>query len=156
MRNNKRGVTLVEALAVLVITGIVLGGILFLMNQTNNSVTQLTNRENAMRDSRTILNHIANSVRRENASATQSGTEKLILSYGDAGANGTMTYTFDSANHRLSFTQISGTGTVTNVLSEKVSDVFIGINGDRIAVTITMLVNNKEIPTSTVVYLPSL
>lgn len=159
MRSNRKGVTLVEALAVLALLGMVLSGIMYVVNHTHRGVNTLNNRENSAREARTILNHMANAVRQGNASASSSGEDKLVLQYGDvATSNESMTYTFTAADHELTYTRKTSSGTQTQVLSDKVSDIKVEIEtSGRISISLDMLLpNNQTLSTSTVVYLPSL
>ena len=158
MRSNQKGVTLVEALAVLAILGFVLSGIMYLVNHTHQGVNKLNSRENSAREARTILNHMANAVRQGNATASNDLSNKIVLNltYGDAATEG-IKYTFDKDNKRLSYTHWTSSGTQNQVLSKKVSDITVGITADRISIKLTMLIpNNQTLSTSTVVYLPSL
>lgn len=61
--NNQRGITLVEVLAVLVLTIMVTGLLTYVLNFANTSLQQVSAREEVLQESRDIIQHITASVR---------------------------------------------------------------------------------------------
>lgn len=160
MRMNRRGVTLAEALAVLVIMGFVISGILYLLNQTHSIVFLQTSKNTAMRESRVIVNHIVNESRKEKttsvtANLSASPKEVLIIQYASGNQS---TYTFEPANKRLSCIQKVNGNTTTIVLSEKVNAISMDLSAsEQIGIDLKMQAgNNKTHDISTVVALPTL
>ncbi|WP_058301312.1 type II secretion system protein [Gorillibacterium timonense] len=159
MKRNRRGITLVEVLAVIVILGIVMGGILYLTDQTHATLVQQTTRDEAKRDSRTVLNHMVNALRKENASLSSDGSRILIIHYSDS--KEVLTYSFDASLHQVSYALAKPDGTTMNqVLSQKVKSIVIERDASetrKVTIRLTMLLPNQATDEeSTVVYVPSL
>ncbi|MEO3945477.1 type II secretion system protein [Gorillibacterium sp. CAU 1737] len=159
-RLNEKGVTLVEALAVLAIIGFLSGTILFLLQQTNGQTAQLQRQEQTAKEARSILNHMVQAIRKELAVATSNaaGGQPLKLVYGDEKDGHSLIYTFDSSTHSLVYQETQSDGTVrTLTLSDKVDGVTIIVEGSKISIELVLLgKGGKPYPAATTAYLPDL
>ncbi|WP_438434481.1 hypothetical protein [Gorillibacterium sp. sgz500922] len=156
---SKKGITLVEALATLVIATLIGGTILLMINQTHSGTAQLTARESAARSSRTILNHMVNSIRKEPAGASQDvpAGKPLILTYGAAADGHSLTYSYDAATKQLSYTEVNAGTTRNQMLSDKVNSISVTIQGSKITINLSVQVKGSKVyDATTVAYLPDL
>ncbi|WP_169447640.1 PilW family protein [Paenibacillus daejeonensis] len=153
---SQRGVTLIEVLAALVLTTLVLGTLFYLVNQTHSSAAQVQTREVVLQQSRDIIQHMVRSAR-GTMQASQTSSEELWL-HGDHDAY--VHYTWDRASRQFSVEQRLADdqgqlGSLTShVFSEHVANMQITVaaNG-RIELELTMdLPNNQQHTLSTVVY----
>lgn len=168
MWRNERGLTLAELLGALAIMTFLVGTITFVSLYASKGVQQATNKEDVVMESRTILNHIVQSVRSETVSASQDATYILKLDYKKRDdATGTLVnsgnqtyYTFVSnanGNGTFSFNSVKGTNKMNAVLSTHVKSMTVTINNRKIDVRLVMQLNNKQVyNASTVVYFPKL
>lgn len=153
---NERGLTLVELLAALVLTGVVLTSTLFLFNQLHSGVSTITSREQIMKESRQAINHIVAAARMETATASSDAAHVLILQY----ASGDKTvYTFDETKQQLSYTRTTNGHQLSGLLASHVSSISVkhDPSGQHVTVSLVMALPNKQTyETATVVNIPSL
>ena len=153
---SQRGVTLIEVLAALVLTTLVMGTLFYLVNQTHSSAAQVQTREVVLQQSRDIVQHMVRSAR-GTMEASQSSTEELWLR-GEHDAY--VHYAWDRASGQFSVEQQLADdqgqlGSLTShVFSSQVADMAITVStGGRIELSLTMdLPNNQQHTLSTVVY----
>lgn len=163
IRGNARGVTLIEVLAALSLTVLVLGTLLYLVNQTHSSAAQLQSREAALQQSRDIVQHLVRSAR-NGMNASQSSTSELWL-HGEHGDY--VHYVWDrttgafTVEQQLADDQGALGSPSRHLFSSQVADASIVVtdtdpsssNGSRIEITLVMaLPGNQQHTTSTVVY----
>jgi|GEM_PF-4566132 len=162
-RGNARGVTLIEVLAALSLTVLVLGTLLYLVNQTHSSAAQLQSREAVLQQSRDIVQHLVRSAR-NGMNASQSSTSELWL-HGEHGDY--VHYVWDPTTRAFTVEQQLADdqgvlGSLSrHLFSSQVADASIVVtdtdpslpNGSRIEITLVMfLPGNQQHTTSTVVY----
>lgn len=158
-RSRNAGLTLVEVLATLVITGIALTAILYLTNQTHSGVKHIAAREQIIDESRLVVNHIVQSSRKEKATPQSDAAHPLILQY----ASGNRTeYSFDPSTRQISYTSTIDGRKTTGVLSTHVGSILVksetlASSQTRLVITLMMsLPGGESYDASTVVNLPSL
>jgi type II secretory pathway pseudopilin PulG len=159
IRSNRRGVTLVEALAVLVMAALLGGSILLMIQQMNSGTAKLTARETAARQARQVLAHMVDSIRKEPASTSQdAATGKVLqLVYGTPADEHNLTYQFDSAAGTLSYTEVIATSKKTQTLASKVQAITVTLEGRKLTIDLRMqLPNGGTYPAKTTAYLPAL
>ncbi|GBF73377.1 putative prepilin-type cleavage/methylation domain-containing protein [Paenibacillus sp. 598K] len=163
IRGNSRGVTLIEVLAALSLTVLVLGTLLYLVNQTHSSAAQLQSRESALQQSRDIVQHLVSSAR-NGMNASQNAPSELWL-HGEHGDY--VHYAWDRTTGDFTVEQqlLDDQGVLgspsRHLFSSQVADTSIVVtapdpgspNGSRIEITLVMaLPGNQQHTTSTVVY----
>lgn len=159
-RFNERGVTLIEILAALVLTTLVLGTLFYLVNQTHSSAAQVQTRETVLQQSRDIIQHMVRSAR-NSVEATQTSKEELRL---DGDHEAYVHYAWDqssgqfSVEQRLADDQGQLGPLTSHVFSSQVADVQIivsDVSDDRRRIELSLTIdlpNNQQHTTSTVVY----
>lgn len=130
---NERGVTLVEVLAVLVLTILVTGLLTYVLNFANTNLRQVSAREAVLQESRDIIQHITASVRQsgfvpagmEPAGAAPrylASTSRLYLAKGVNAE--TVDYAWNASAKTLTVeSRQNGQPSVTHTFSEQVVDM---------------------------------
>lgn len=160
MSQNDKGITVIETLAVLVISVVLLGGIMFLLSQSHGSVSQLTKKEAVMKESRNIIKHISDSLRQSDATIqnTQNADEILVIDYGSNSTADKTIYSFKDS--QVSSTQLfTGKQPIYHTLSKNVKSITITTDSTnkKVSIKLTMqLDKGKSATTNTVVNLPNL
>lgn len=150
---NEKGLTLVEVTGVLVLTVVILGFLIYLLNYSSTSLKQVSARETTLQESREIMSQVVKTVRKGYIpSPLTSSSSNLRLINGEE----TVEYIYDSSAKSLIVTT-TPTGTTqptsTFTLSNHVESIlFVALDG-RIEVKLEMNLPNKQTQeTSTIVY----
>jgi type II secretory pathway pseudopilin PulG len=159
---NEKGLTLVEVLAVLVLTTIVLGFMIYLLNYSNTSLKQVSAREATLQQSSMIMNHIVGAVRKgliPNPSQLNNVSQlTLIDPYDDGGQY--VSYKLDTALHTLkaeyklrdAAEDLPAVAT-SITFSDKVESIRFDAMDGKLTITLKMYLPNNAIhEKSTVVY----
>ncbi|WP_042162886.1 PilW family protein [Paenibacillus gorillae] len=149
MVRNEKGLTLVEVTATLVLTVVILSGLIFLLNQTNQGVSQIQKRESVMKESRSIMNNLAASARRGGFIATKPDERTLQFS----GSGGQYVYyRFEPSAKALSVTYrlkndngVLAANPTSVTLSEHVQDFTMKLAGPSVEVELAMSLPNNQI-----------
>ncbi|CAM4239564.1 competence protein ComGC [Paenibacillus endophyticus] len=157
---NEKGLTLVEVTGVLVLTAIILGFLIYLLNYSNTSLQQVSSREKTLQQSRDIVTQVVKTVRNGYAPATlvSSSSSLRLLSaendeavdyrYNSSEKSLTVTYTPRDANGNDAASPSS-----TYTFSDKIEDILFNVKDGRIEITLTMILpNHTSKKTTTVVY----
>jgi Tfp pilus assembly protein PilW len=107
---NEKGVSLIELLAAITLSTMIIGGITALLLQTNKGFQTITSRELVQEDGRVITEHIVNKIRSESYTISNPNTGELKL-VSKSVPNTYITYTFTRPN----FTIKTGNGTSSNI-----------------------------------------
>ncbi|WP_227394951.1 type II secretion system protein [Jeotgalibacillus aurantiacus] len=121
--NNEKGLTLVELLAVLVITSSVIVLVISIVINTGNSASSQQQESLSIRSMTTALNSITTDVRRFPENVTIQSDELAISADGE-----TIMYSYDAGNSVL---LKNGTA-----FARGVTDFTVVLNGDTLEVTI--------------------
>jgi Tfp pilus assembly protein PilV len=155
---NEKGLTLIEVTGALVLSIMIIGSLIYLLNYTNMSLKQVSEREKTLQQSRDIMSQVVKTVRKGYApSPLESKSSNLrLISTSEA-----VDYTYDSSAHTLTVTysamdgngNVSATPSSRYTLSDQVESILFDAKDGRIEVTLEMqLPNNTIKKTSTVVY----
>ncbi len=159
---NEKGLTLVEVLAVLVLTSIILSFMIYLLNYSNTSLKQVSAREATLQQASTIMNHIVGAVRKglvPNPSQLTNASQLSLVDPFDAGGQ-YVTYTFDPGQHTLKAEyRLRDAGDnlaaspATIAFSDKVESIRFQAMDGKLTITLRMYLPNNAIhEKSTVVY----
>ncbi|WP_419873953.1 PulJ/GspJ family protein [Candidatus Pristimantibacillus sp. PTI5] len=157
---NEKGLTLVEVTGVLVLSVIILGFLIYMLNYSNMSLKQVSAREQTLQQSRDIMSHVVKTVRKGYAPASliSSSSNLRLVS---AGNDEVVDYIYNSASKSLtvSYTPKDASGTFAAspsssfTYADTVQAILFDVNDGRIEITLTMqLPNHLTKTTSTVVY----
>lgn len=158
--HNERGLTLVEVLGVLVLTVVILGVLIYVLQNSNMSLKQVSEREQTMQQSRDIVDHVVSTVRKGLIPETHDSqtSSNLRLTNDGQYAN----YSFDSANQTLTveYQLLNDSGVlaspISHVFSDKVKNIVFQTFDGKVELTLELyLPNNQVQTTSTVVYSPN-
>jgi hypothetical protein len=156
---NEKGLTLVEVTGVLVLSVIILGFLIYLLNYSNTSLQQVSAREKTLQQSRDIVSQVVKTVRDGYAPSplvSKSSNLRLVSSENDKAVD----YTYDSTAKSLtvSYRTINTNGVVSApsssfTFSDKVESILFDAKDGRIEITLEMKLPNQQAKkTSTVVY----
>ncbi|WP_054024137.1 type II secretion system protein J [Bacillus sp. FJAT-28004] len=156
---NEKGLTLVEVTAVLVLSVIILGFLIYLLNYSNMSLNQVSAREKTLQQQRDIMSQVVKTVRKGYSPApleSKSSNLRLVSSDNDEAVD----YTYDSSSKTLHVSYkpivenvVSATPTSSFTFSDHVENILFDAKDGRIEITLEMKLPNDSIKkTSTVVY----
>lgn len=158
LRTN-RGASIAEVLGALVLTALVLGGLLMLMNQMNSSALAIKTKESILQESRDLMNHIVQSVRR-GFEASSDPAYPLLLQEGNNGAQ-YIRYSYDSNTASVlveTYLQREGSNSpekIIHTLATHVESFIVAIseNNTKVDIKLTLrLPNGQTVEQSTVAY----
>lgn len=127
---NEKGLTLVEVLAVLVLTVLVTGLLTYVLSFANTSLQQVSARETVLQESRDIIQHVTSSVRQSGfvpagmepanaAPRSLAPTSRLYLVKGDN--EETIDYVWDAVSCTLTVERkVNGQPALTHTFSDQV------------------------------------
>lgn len=156
---NEKGLTLVEVTGVLVLSVVILGFLIYLLNYSNTSLQQVSAREKTLQQSRDIVSQVVKTVRdgyTPSPLVSKSSHLRLVSADNDKAVD----YSYDSAAKSLTVTQrsIDGNGVLSSptssyTFSDKVESILFDAKDGRIEITLEMKLPNQQTKkTSTVVY----
>lgn len=156
---NEKGLTLVEVTAVLVLSVIILGFLIYLLNYSNMSLNQVSAREKTLQQQRDIMSQVVKTVRKGYSPAplvSKSSNLRLVSSENDE----VVDYTYNSSSKSLTVSYkpivenvVAATPTSSFTFSDHVENILFDANDGRIEITLEMKLPNHSIKkTSTVVY----
>lgn len=167
---NNRGLTLFEALATIVVSSLIIGTVISLVNFSTNSMNKLHSREVVMQESRTIMNHIVHTVRDRFVRATTDAN--FILKLDEIQKvkdvyNATVTvttgnytyYAFDAGSNTVSFNRMVDGQLLAQPLSDNVDAMTITLSEDnkKIEIELVMRLPDDSLHTSSMsIYIPQL
>ncbi|MHA6483635.1 hypothetical protein ACX1C1_17240 [Paenibacillus sp. strain BS8-2] len=158
IRRDERGLTLVEVLGVLVLTVMILGSLIYLLQYSSSSMKQVTEREHTMQTSRDIIHHIVTTVRHglipEDLSAQTSSNLDLI---GEDGQYATYTFDPESGSLTVQYQLLRDDGTLAEPTSitfaEHIQSIVFETIDTKVEVTLSVSLPNNDVQTtSTIVY----
>lgn len=158
---NERGLTLVEVMGVLVLTVMILGALVYMLQYASNSLNNSMERERSIQMSHDILNHVVMTVRngfKPEAYPEKAHSLKLV-----GENNQYVEYSFDQITHTLTiyYQLFDDKGKLTpnpaNMVFHQVNTIEFQPTDRKITVEVNVsLPNNKEHTVSTIVYYPQL
>ncbi|OMF21445.1 hypothetical protein BK133_28435 [Paenibacillus sp. FSL H8-0548] len=159
---NQKGLSLVEVLAVLVLTSVVLGFLIYLLNYSNNSLNQVSAREATLQESRDIMNHIVSSARKgliPSPANIENVNHMMLIDPFDVGGQ-FVSYTLDETTNTFQveykLKDDNGILPITStkhIFSDRVASIqFTALDGKIDIILKTYLPNKSIHETSTVVY----
>jgi prepilin-type N-terminal cleavage/methylation domain-containing protein len=175
MLTNERGLTLVELLAAITISGIVLTTILFFSQYSSHTVANISTREDVMKQSRSIINHIIHAVRDNLVEASADASHELMLNEiihvldgserKKEYTNNHIYYIFDEATSSVTFEKHWDGRDFQQTLSSNVVDLNITLSemnpktnsNEKIDIELIMqLPNNQTYTAATTIFIPKL
>lgn len=159
MIKNEKGLTLVEVLGALILTGVVLTLFFSLMSYTSTGVKRIMSKEEAMQEAQTIIQHITEAARREDCykvAKPEANEPHLKL---EGPRNQLVEYTFEKGTLTATSLLENHPDTLgpeqTFTFNKGIEDIrFVASPGsDRIELTIVMRVGNSLKSNKTIIHL---
>lgn len=168
MLRNSKGLTLIELLAALTISTILISAIMMFTHYSNLGAQRITSRETVLSEARLIMNQIVKEARSDLLISTQDATHILKMDIYEYGLKNNVRhyrltedyiyFTYDDATNSFSSERFIDGQLTRHTLSEHVHDIDITLTEMdntrvRIEVDLTMrMPNNQTYTTETVVY----
>ncbi|MCR2806514.1 hypothetical protein [Paenibacillus soyae] len=160
---NEKGLTLVEVLGVLVLTVLILGSLIYMLQYSSLGTKQVSEREQTLQQSRDIMNHIVGTVRIGLIPPSLESRTGSNLRLEDVVEGQFADYKFDAATNTLTveYQLKNDAGELasepaTHTFSNKVKNIVFHTFDSKVEVTLEMyLPNNQVHTTSTTVYSPN-
>lgn len=163
MIKNEKGLTLVEVLAVIIISSLVIATVTYVMQYTLNNYRATSERQEAQSDAMHVTELIIKSVReRSNQNLNTDGTIGdcvVHLEYSVSGTTYRTCYSFDQNNGTLSLIKSENdTITLNQVISSKLANIDVDIVDEgKIELTLHYtIMRNTDFKYETTVYIPKL
>lgn len=157
---NEKGVTLVELLAVIVISSLVIATVTYVIQYTMNNYRATADRQKAQADATFVTEMIIKSVReRSNQDfVLNDPTSDCVLKLEISQSTDHTCYSFDPDEGTLRLIKTENDSTTLNqVISSQLSHINIDIIGDKLELSLYYtIMNHSDFQYETTVYIPKL
>lgn len=168
MLQSEKGLTLAEMLAALAVLSIIIAAVTYFTVFASQSIDQIQTKDDAMRQSRDIVNHMVKAIRYSTATASADDPACMlqiaytqwddeIKNYQPSGDY--VCYVFDSSSRTLEAITKKDSATVSTTLSKFVHDASVTLSEDdrKVEITLVMQLPNEQTYTrQATVYFPRL